>query len=167
MYDRSRTLIRPGCFRYAASHRKRLLTEGAKISTLEELEAEFSVARITIRQAIELLRAEGLLDAQQGRGTFVLGKPRRNRWLNLATDLDTMLASIKDNVLKRVHVEEDTSPPELGENEGNAAEAYAFLRSVQYNNDEPFSVVNLHLARHLFERDRNRFEHMALPKIVA
>lgn len=168
IYDRSRV---PLYIQVASVMRQRIdrgvWAQGEKISTLEELEQEFSVARVTIRQAIELLRAEGLLDAQQGRGTFVSGKPKHNRWLNLANDFDTMVASIKDNVLKRVHIQEDAAAPDLREGEGRLAEGYTFLRSVQYNSGEPFSVVNLHLAKHIFGRDRKRFLHSAaLPRIV-
>jgi GntR family transcriptional regulator len=135
--------------------------EGDKISTIEELESEFGVARVTIRQAIEMLRSEGLLDAQQGRGTFVSGKPRNRHWLNLANDLESMVDSVKNNVLKRVHIEESVVPPELAAHEGKPASSYAFLRSVQYNDNEPFSVVNLYLARNLFAKDRKRFTHAA------
>ncbi len=168
IYDRSRN---PLYVQVASVMRQRIETgywvEGDKISTLEELEGEFGVARVTIRQAIEMLREEDLLDAQQGRGTFVSGKPRHRRWLNLANDFNSMVASVKDNVLKRVHIEENAPPPELAEGEGKLAEGYTFLRSVQYNNNEPFSVVNLHLAQHIFDRDHKRFTHSAaLPKIV-
>lgn len=168
LYDRSRV---PLYIQVASVMRQRIKSghwaEGDKISTLEELEAEFAVARVTIRQAIELLRNEGLLDAQQGRGTFVSGRPRHNRWLNLANDFDTVLALVKDNVIERVHIEENVAPPDLDEREGKPAEKYTFLRSVQYNNGEPFSVVNLYLAQNLFARDRKRFSHSAaLPSIV-
>lgn len=140
---------------------------GDRISTLEELEQEFSVARVTVRQAIELLRVEGLLDAQQGRGTFVSGRPNQNRWLNLAVDFDTMLASLKDNVVKNVHIDENLSMPELREGEGRLAEGYILLRSVQHNGNRPFSVVNLHLAEQVFRRDRKAFmQSAALPRIV-
>jgi GntR family transcriptional regulator len=135
--------------------------EGDKISTIEELESEFGVARVTIRQAIEMLRSEGLLDAQQGRGTFVSGRPRNRHWLNLANDLESMVDSVKNNVLKRVHIEENVDPPDLAAHEGKPANGYAFLRSVQYSDDEPFSVVNLYLARNLFAKDRKRFTHAA------
>ncbi|HEY4925953.1 MAG TPA: GntR family transcriptional regulator, partial [Roseiarcus sp.] len=74
IYDRSRV---PLYLQVASVMRQRINSgywgEGEQISTLEELEEEFSLARVTIRQAIELLRAEGLLQAQQGRGTFVSG----------------------------------------------------------------------------------------------
>lgn len=168
IYDRSRV---PLYVQVASVMRQRIdrgiWAEGDKISTLEELEKEFSVARVTIRQAIELLREEGLLDAQQGRGTFVSGKPKRKRWLNLATDFGAMVASIRENVLKRVHIEENAAPPDLLKGEGRLAAGYVFLRSVQFNQDQPFSVVNLHLAKHIFEKDKKRFARSAaLPKIA-
>ena len=93
--------------------------DGEQISTLEELEGEeFSLARVTIRQAIELLRAEGLLQAQQGRGTFVSGRAVNNRWLDLATDFDLLVESIRNNVLKRVFIQRDAEPPVLIPGEG-------------------------------------------------
>ncbi len=167
IYDRSRM---PLYLQVASVMRQRIdtghWTEGQKISTLEELAEEFAVARVTIRQAIELLRDEGLLNARQGRGTFVSGKPRNNRWLNLANDIESLLASIKNNVLKRVRINENAVPPVLGEGEGAPAESYAFLRSVQYNNGAPFSVVNLYLDQRIFARDGKRFTRVAaLPEI--
>ena len=131
--------------------------QGAKISTLEELEQEFAVARVTIRQAIDLLRKEGLLVAQQGRGTFVSGRPKNNRWLNLANDFDSIIASVRGNVLKHIDVQEDSPTPFVSRGEGKLASAYVFLRSVQYNQGEPFSVVNVHLDKELFDRHRERF----------
>jgi GntR family transcriptional regulator len=167
-YDRSRV---PLYVQVASVMRQRVETgrwrEGDKISTIDELESEFGVARVTIRQAIEMLRSEGLLDAQQGRGTFVSGRPKNRHWLNLSNDFESMVDSVKNNVLKRVHIEENVDPPQLAPHEGKPAEGYAFLRSVQYNEDEPFSVVNLHLARNLYVKDRKRFTHVAaLTKII-
>ena len=92
IYDRSRV---PLYLQVASVMRQRINSgywaDGEQISTLEELEEEFSLARVTIRQAIELLRAEGLLQAQQGRGTFVSGRAVNNRWLDLATDFDSLV----------------------------------------------------------------------------
>ncbi|MFC0810383.1 UTRA domain-containing protein, partial [Ensifer sp. P24N7] len=85
----------------------------------------------------------------------------------LANDFDTVVASIKDNVIERVQIEENVSPPDLAEGEGKLADGYTFLRSIQYNHGEPFSAVNLFLAQHIFDRDRKRFAHSAaLPMIV-
>jgi GntR family transcriptional regulator len=168
LYDRSRV---PLYLQVASVMRQRINSarwvEGERISTLEELEEEFGVARVTIRQAIEILRGEGLVQAQQGRGTFVSGKPASNRWLNLATDFDSLVESLRNNVLKRVFIQRDAEPPELISGAGSHANAYTFLRSVQFNSGKPFSVVNLHLDQGLFLRDSKRFiRSAALPKIV-
>ena len=168
IYDRSRV---PLYLQVASVMRQRINSgrwaEGERISTLEELEEEFGVARVTVRQAIELLRAEDLLQAQQGRGTFVSGRPANNRWLNLATDFDSLVESIRNNVLKRVFIQRDAEPPTVVPGEGTPAKAYTFLRSVQFNGGRPFSVVNLHLDQKLFLRDSKRFTRSAaLPKIV-
>lgn len=168
IYDRSRV---PLYLQVASVMRERINSghwaEGERISTLEELEEEFGVARVTIRQAVELLRAEGLLQAQQGRGTFVCGKPTNHRWLNLATDFDSLVESIRNNVLKRVFIQRNAQPPDLAPAEGKPAEVYTFLKSVQFNSGKPFSVVNLHLDQRLYMRDHKRFTRSAaLPKIV-
>ena len=168
IYDRSRV---PLYLQVASVMRQRINSghwvEGERISTLEELEEEFGVARVTVRQATELLRAEGLLQAQQGRGTFVSGRPANNRWPNLATDFDSLIESIRKNVLKRVFIQRDAESPVLVPGEGNPAKGYTFLRSVQFNSGKPFSVVNLHLDQRLFLRDSKRFTRSAaLPRIV-
>ena len=71
-YDRSRV---PLYIQVAAIMRQRIERRqwqpGQKISTLVELEREFEVARVTVRQAVDILRQEGLLHCHQGRGTFV------------------------------------------------------------------------------------------------
>ncbi|WP_037601623.1 GntR family transcriptional regulator [Streptacidiphilus rugosus] len=46
-------------------------TPGQQIPTEDKLCALYDVSRPTVRQAVAALRTEGLLDAQQGRGTFV------------------------------------------------------------------------------------------------
>jgi len=167
-YDRSRI---PLYLQVASVMRQRIESErwkqGEKISTIEELETEFGVARVTIRQAIEILREEGLLDARQGRGTFVSGRPKDKHWFNLANDLESVVSSIKNNVIRIVHIEENAEAPSLEENEGRPASGYILLRSVQFSDGEPFVVVNLHLARDIFGRDRKRFTRQpALPRIL-
>src|SRR6266540_4624047 len=68
----------PGVSKYrhvAATLRERIksgtLPPGATLPSETELEKEFGFTRGTIRQAISLLRQEGLLDVVHGRGTFI------------------------------------------------------------------------------------------------
>lgn len=138
-----------------------------KISTLEELEKEFEVARVTVRLAIELLEKEGLVHRQQGRGTFVADKVQAKHWLRLETSWETLIAPIKSNVPKIMKVANPPPAPALTEDDGRPAQDYVFLRSVQLKNDMPYAVVNLHLERGVFERDPNAFlTHTALPVLA-
>ena len=168
LYERSRV---PLYVQVASVMRRRIdkgqWMQGDKISSLEELEAEFGVARVTIRQAIELLRDEGLLNVQQGRGTFVSGQTRHNRWLNLGIDLDSAVASLSENVAECINIIEHAEQPDLADHEGRPADDYTFLHSVQYNHGEPFSTVSLYLASSIYARNPKGFAHAAaLPMVM-
>jgi GntR family transcriptional regulator len=164
VYDRSRV---PLYIQVASVMRRRIETNhwmpGQKISTLVELEREFEVARVTVRQAIDVLRQEGLLHSQQGRGTFVAEKPLSRHWFKLATSWDVLIGEIKDNIPKRIKVAAPAAFPALDEGEGRPAAKYVFMRSVQYKDNEPYGLVNVHLAEDVFRRAPDEFRmHPAL-----
>lgn len=164
VYDRSRVSL---YIQVASVMRRRIETgewlPGQKISTLVELEREFEVARVTIRQAIDILQEEGLLRSQQGRGTFVAQKPAERYWFKLATSWDVLVDTIKDNVPKRIKVENPPLLPTLREGEGELAPKYVFMRTVQYKGGEPFGIVSLHLDEEVYRRAPEDFRlHPAL-----
>ncbi|MGA0186387.1 MAG: GntR family transcriptional regulator [Ilumatobacteraceae bacterium] len=51
------------------------LASGRLLQSESELSKEFTVSRVTIRRALEVLRDEGLIAARQGFGWFVTGDP--------------------------------------------------------------------------------------------
>jgi GntR family transcriptional regulator len=164
VYHRSHV---PLYIQIASVMRRRIETKqwlpGQKISTLVELGREFEVARVTIRQAIGILGNEGLLHSQQGRGTFVAETPVVRHWLKLATSWDALVDTIKDNVLKRIKVNGPPPTPTLCENEGELASKYVFVRTVQYKDGRPYSIVNAHLAENVYRRAPSEFrQHPAL-----
>ena len=53
------------------------LAPGAKLPSESELIEEYAVSRTVVREAVTRLRAEGLVETQQGRGSFVLAVPER------------------------------------------------------------------------------------------
>jgi GntR family transcriptional regulator len=164
VYDRSRI---PLYIQVASVMRRRIETRqwlpGQKISTLVELEREFEVARVTIRQAIDVLRQEGLLHSQQGRGTFVGDKPVSRHWFKLATSWDALIETIKDNVPKRIKVDRPPEFPVLREGEGALARKYVFMRSVQFKDGDPYGIVNVHLSDDVFSLAPEAFrQHPAL-----
>ena len=56
-----------------------IFRDGQTLMTEEELRMRFDVSRQTIRQAIALLEADGLVDRRRGSGTYVRHGPRRRQ----------------------------------------------------------------------------------------
>jgi len=157
----------PAYIQVASALRRRIETgewlPGEKISTLEELEEEFKRARVTVRQAVGLLEKEGLLMRQQGRGTFVAEHVNDKRWLTLETSWDAMIQSIKNNVPRFIDVKEPPAYPRLSSEEGQLAEQYGFLRSLQLRDGMPYAVVSVHIEKSVLEQYRDEFmKHTAL-----
>lgn len=125
------------------------------------------MARVTIRHAVDLLEKEGLVKRRQGNGTFVIDKIRDRRWLQLATTWQSLISMIENNVVKFMPVREPPQQPELCEGEGRPALEYVFLRSVQSRNGEPFGLVNVHLAKHIFDRAPDVFRTRTALPVVA
>ena len=129
---------------------------GDKIATLEELEREFNVARVTVRQAIDLLQGEGLVKSFQGRGTFVIKAVQNDRWMQLATDWESLIAPIRDHV-PNVLPSEPRPVPRIEEDDGTPAPAYVFLRSVQKRAGKPYAYARVHVAKHVYAKGPKQF----------
>jgi GntR family transcriptional regulator len=64
-----------------------------QVPTLDELSAQFGVARATVRQAIGFLEQEGLVARYRRHGTFVIARPQRESWYTIPTDWKGALAA--------------------------------------------------------------------------
>jgi GntR family transcriptional regulator len=52
------------------------LRSGEKVRSENELKDEYGTTRVTVRKALALLKAEGLISSEQGRGAFVRPRPK-------------------------------------------------------------------------------------------
>jgi len=64
---------------------------GSQIPTVEELSLECGVARATIRQALDQLEKENLIERFRAKGTFVRRRPREELWCAVGTDWSGLL----------------------------------------------------------------------------
>jgi GntR family transcriptional regulator len=128
-----------------------------RLPSLDELTGEFGVARVTVRQAIDLLSREGLVSPQQGRGTFVTGSPSRDRIINVVTTLDELARVYEDTQPKIVNIDESVGSPPLAEGEGEAAPSYAFMRRVHSRDGRPYCVINIWLDERIFRKSPAAF----------
>jgi GntR family transcriptional regulator, phosphonate transport system regulatory protein len=123
---------------------------GDKLPTEAELSARFGVNRHTLRRAIEVLKNEGLIRVDRGRGTFVAASPisyaigKRVRY-NKALKAHGYEPSLKRLRLAEIPADEALSR-RLGLEFGDTAVLYERLSLVD---DAPISVSSSHFPGHL------------------
>lgn len=133
---------------------------GDEIPTLEQLVDEFAVARVTVRQAIQILVEEGLLSSQRGRRTSVtfdpasVDAPLFSSTGSTDGDGDSNSYSIK--VLS--HQDFDQLPPQYA-GLGTPAGKYVRIRKVDGLNGAPYTVSDNYVALSLYQRFPSGAEH--------
>lgn len=139
---------------------------GHKLPTLEDLMREFDVARVTVRQAVDVLAREGLLLAERGRGTFVTVHRLREKQLHLATTLKELSHLYRNDKPKLTLLEESSAIPSLKPKDGKLARGYHFLRRVHSRDDEPYCIISIYLDEHVFRRAPLQFRSKTVIEVL-
>jgi GntR family transcriptional regulator len=145
---------------------------GATLPSIEELMREFDVARVTVRQAVNLLAKEGLVSPQRGRGTFVNRRPERVRRLRMGMTLQDLAEVYRHDRPQLTLIEQASAAPRLEEGEGKPAPRYHFMRRVHSRDGERYCVISIYLDQRVFRMAPTRFRRetvipvlMELPKV--
>ena len=136
---------------------KGMWREGEMLPSLTSLVAEFGVARVTVRQAIERLTRDGLVSPQRGRGTFVTGAPQADRWLRVETTLENLAELYRDTQPTILVIDESNRTPRLQDSDGVGAERYVYMRRVHAHEGRPYCVIDIYLDAEIFARRPARF----------
>src|SRR5215217_3142162 len=131
--------------------------QGLRLPANEVLAAEFGVSRVTIRQAVDLLTRDGVIEAQQGRGTFITGTPKQDRWLKVETTLSDLAEVYRDTSPEIINISESRTDAPLLPEDGKAAAHYVFMRRVHSRNDRPYCVISIYLDERIFRKYPRRF----------
>ena len=146
---------------------KGMWREGEMLPSLEKLVAEFGVARVTVRQAIERLTRDGLVSPQRGRGTFVTGAPQADRWLKVETTLQNLAELYRDTQPTILVIDESNRTPRLQDSDGVAAERYVYMRRVHAHEGRPYCVIDIYLDAEIFARRPARFrKEIVIPLLL-
>ena len=129
---------------------------GEQTPTVDDLAAECGVARATIRKALDMLEAEGLIDRYRAKGTFVLKRPRQQLWCEVATDWSGLLASRDDAVIEVLSDRRGTQPPHVPHPIGTLAPSYRRLTRLHTRHGAPFLFARLHIDERLSARIARR-----------
>jgi GntR family transcriptional regulator len=139
----------------------------ARLPPNEALAGEFGVSRITIRQAIEILVDERLLEARQGSGTFVSKIPVQDRWLSVETSLSELVEMYRDTSPKILNVSESKTQPVLNANDGIPAERFFHMKRVHYREKQPYCVISIFIDDVIFRKHPTRFRREVVIPILA
>ena len=144
---------------------------GEKVPSLEALMGEFGVARVTVRQAIDVLAREGLVLPQRGKGTFVTGTPPQRQWQRewqtVHASVDGLAQAFQDTQPRIVTIDESTSNAPLQPSDGTPAERYVYMRRVHSEKDEPYCVIEIYLDEAIFRTAPDRYRSEAVIPLLA
>lgn len=130
---------------------------GDEIPTLDELCEQYGVARVTVRQAIQLLVSEGLLSSRRGRRTVVVEQGADPR-APLAPALVAPLQDVPNFSMVLVEKDEDAVLPGSIPFGGRTDGAYVRVRKVDREAGEPYCVSDIYVYRALYRRFRKNAE---------
>ncbi len=125
---------------------------GERIPTVDELAAEFGVARATIRQALDQLEDEGLIERFRAKGTFVRASTRERLWCEVQTDWSGLLRSREGAEIEILANEPGAQPPALPEAFGRPAPVYRHLRRRHWRDGQPFLLADVYLDEQLWPK---------------
>jgi GntR family transcriptional regulator len=131
--------------------------QGQQLPANELLAAEFGVSRVTIRQAVDLLARDGIIKARQGRGTFVTGTLKQNRWLKVETTLSDLAEVYRDTSPEIINISESRTDAPLLPGDGKPAARYVFMRRVHSRDKRPYCVISIYLDEKIFRKYPRRF----------
>jgi len=140
---------------------------GVMLPSLEKLMEEFGVARVTVRQAIQLLASEGLLSPQRGRGTFVIGEQGSHRQLLVQTTLDDLVEMYRGDTPDLSNIVETHETPILTERDGVPAPSYFHMRRVHARDGERYCVVSIFIDERIFRLAPERFRREVVIPLFA
>lgn len=125
---------------------------GEEVPTLDDLAQEFSVARVTVRQAVQTLVDEQKLSSQRGRRTFVTFEPppaSESGPLYSSIGADTSGGTFDIKILSKQEVD---ALPAYFAGPGLADAAYMRIRKVESHNGIPYGVSDNFVSMSLFKR---------------
>jgi GntR family transcriptional regulator len=140
---------------------------GTRLPSNEEMMSEFDVSRVTFRQAVDILARDGLVEARQGRGTFITGEVRDDRWLRVETTLADLAEVYRDTKPELLTLAEATAAPPLRPADGTPAPSYFFMKRVHSHQGRPYCVIAIFLDERVFRKQPERFRTETVIPILA
>ena len=152
----------PLYLRVAASLRRQIargeLRPREKLPSIAEMAERHAVSVITVRQAIELLEGEGLIQRFQGRGTFVRDAPGVGANLTLRSDWNSLLEHLEGKRPTLLQMADRVATPPALPEIGTLEPEYRFMRRVHSFEETPYALVDIYLSQRISDLDPEGFK---------
>lgn len=124
---------------------------GTKLPTVADLAKAYGVAPVTIRGALSLLVAQGLVHSRQGRGTFVLERPEVQASAALGESyFESWIVGPSEKVEVLDRREGAELPDDLADGAPKHAD-YVYLRRFHLGGSRPVCLVDFYFAREAYD----------------
>jgi GntR family transcriptional regulator len=122
-----------------------------QIPIVDDLSTQYGVARATIRQALGILEAEGLITRQRAKGTFVSERVKQHLWLEMTTNWRGLMNAREGAVIEVLKDEEVRSLPKRLHESGIPAESYRRLRRRHSRDGHIFLVADVFVEAEFYK----------------
>jgi GntR family transcriptional regulator len=140
---------------------------GSHIPTLEVLAEQFGVARVTVRQAVQLLTKEGLLAPRRGAGTIVNKMEDAPNTVVMKTSLRSLANMYESTSAKMLTFDESHATPKVDPAAGKLGKSYVFMRRLHFTEGKPYALISLYLLQEIFQRSPESFRtHAVIPELL-
>jgi len=119
---------------------------GLRLPSFEVLAEQMKVARITVRQAVNVLVQEGLLTSSRGRGTFVQAAPASAASPLNAAAVDALSPEQSDLRIQLLYKGAAKAPPPEFVGGWKLFGAYTELTKIHLHRDQPFAMIRIFVA---------------------
>lgn len=126
---------------------------GARLPSIKHFSESMKLANMTVRQAMDSLEAEGFIDRQPGRGTFVKNVAVRHRqFLRMEADIDQLFRTVEGLEVSIA------TPAQPDDRSIESSDAKVGFKRMHILDSEPFCVAELSLDRAIYTLAPERFE---------
>jgi len=142
---------------------------GSQLPSLENLMATYQVARMTIRNALNILEQEGYIRRGRGLGTFVLERLSPMRELLLPTTWDEVVQLSDELKMEPIteRAKKIRNLPEIGfDYNGEYSLEYFLFRRVHNQENIPFCYSEVYLCAELFRKYSKEFRSNAAASVI-
>jgi GntR family transcriptional regulator len=155
----------------AESLRRRIASKdwriGVQLPPVEDLADEYGVARITVRQAMNILDHEGLVSRSRRRGTHVLNEPVVLRMHHMTAHWDDFMSGNSGGGSKILRNAVAKALPVIAPEQGRVRGEFRHLRLVSYQTGGlPLLLRETFVRRDVYSRIEKRIETTSMMNLL-